>query len=118
MRRRLLVSTPVWTHGKFSPTDTKIQQTKTNMSNYKNEPAEKQVYNILKRLDPARYDVFYDRRVVGMRPGERKEDQTDFLVADLGGGRFNGLLVLEVKGGIVTLRTVRNNLYCDVQSSI
>ncbi len=67
----------------------------------KNEPAEEQVYNILKRLDPERYEVFYDRRFVGMWPGERKEYQIDFLIADLGGGRFNGLLVLEVKGGIV-----------------
>lgn len=67
----------------------------------KNEPAEEQVYNILKRLYGERYDVFYDRRFVGMRPGERREYQIDFLIADLGGGRFNGLLVLEVKGGMV-----------------
>ena len=68
---------------------------------HKNEPAEEQVYNILKKLDGERYDVFYDRRFVGMRPGERKEYQIDFIIADLGGGRFNALLVLEVKGGIV-----------------
>ena len=68
---------------------------------HKSEPAEQQVFNILKNLDPDRYDVFYDRRFVGMRPGEKKEYQIDFLIADLGGGRFNGLLVLEVKGGIV-----------------
>ena len=39
----------------------------------KNEPAEEQVYNILKRLDGERYEVFYDRRFVGMKPGERRE---------------------------------------------
>ena len=66
-----------------------------------NEPAEEQVHKILKRLDGERYDVFYGRRFVGMRQGERKDYQIDFLIADLWGGRFNGLLVLEVKGGIV-----------------
>jgi hypothetical protein len=67
----------------------------------KGNPAEEQVFNILKMLDPDRYDVFYDRRFVGMQPGEKKEYQADFLVADLSGGRFNALLVMEVKGGIV-----------------
>ncbi len=66
----------------------------------KNEPAEEQVYNILKRLDPERYDVFYDRRFVGMRPGERKEYQTDFLVADLGD---TGL----ISSGHVNITTIR-----------
>ena len=68
---------------------------------HKNEPAEEQVYNILKTLDPERYDVFYDRKFSGMRPGEKKDYQIDFLIADLKGGRFNALLVLEVKGGVV-----------------
>lgn len=65
------------------------------------EPAEEQVYNHLKTLDPERYDVFYHRRFVGMKTGESKDYEVDFIIADLGGGRFNALLVLEVKGGII-----------------
>jgi hypothetical protein len=68
---------------------------------HKTEHAEEQVYHMLKTLDPERYDVFYDRRFAQMRPGERKDYQVDFLIADLGGGRFNALLVLEAKGGII-----------------
>ncbi|MFN3557618.1 MAG: AAA family ATPase [Bacteroidales bacterium] len=67
----------------------------------KNEPAEEQVYNALKKLDMERYDVFYNRRFTGMNPGEKKSYETDFIIADLAGGRCHSLLVLEVKGGIV-----------------
>ena len=75
---------------------------------HKTEHAEEQVYQILKTLDADRYDVFYDRRFAQMRPGERKDYQVDFLIADLGGGRFNALLVLEVKGGIVKYNGQQN----------
>ena len=51
---------------------------------HKTEHAEEQVYQILKTLDPDRYDVFYDRRFAQMRPGERRDYQVDFLIADLG----------------------------------
>ncbi len=65
------------------------------------EPAEKKVFNVLKKLDMQRYDVFYRRRFVGMHAGEKKAYEIDFIIVDLGGDQCNAILVLEVKGGIV-----------------
>ena len=67
----------------------------------RDEPAEELVYNVLKSLDRERYDVFYHQKFVRKNPKEAPEYEIDFIIADLGGGRFNGLLVLEVKGGII-----------------
>ncbi len=71
----------------------------------KQEPSEEQVYNTLKKLDMQRYDVFYNRRFVGMHPGEKKNYEIDFIIVDLEGGRCHSLLVLEVKGGMVKYNT-------------
>lgn len=67
----------------------------------KDEPAEKLVYNMLKSLDPKRYDIFYHQQFVRRNKDEAAEYEIDFIIADLGGGKFNGLLVLEVKGGVI-----------------
>ncbi len=67
-----------------------------------NEIAEKKVYHAMKKtFSREDFDVFYDRTFRGRFKGERLDYQIDFIVADLRNNRFNGLICIEVKGGIL-----------------
>jgi len=66
------------------------------------EKAEEKVFNAFRsQLSDKDYDVFYHQKFIRRVPGEKSEYEIDFLVADLRGEQFNGLLCIEVKGGII-----------------
>lgn len=67
--------------------------------------AEEVVYNQLSLLHEIDFDVFYNRKFSGRVQGERIDYEIDFIVADLRKGRFNGLICIEVKGGILKYRS-------------
>jgi hypothetical protein len=71
-----------------------------------NEIAEKTVYEKMQKL-PEYFDIFYNQEFSGRNDGEKFDYEIDFIVADLRNNRFNGVVCIEVKGGI--LRCAGNN---------
>ncbi len=65
-----------------------------------NETAEKKVYEKMLHL-PEYFDVFYNQEISGRNHGEKIDYEIDFIVADLRNHRFNGVVCIEVKGGII-----------------
>ncbi len=67
--------------------------------NRQSEYGEKEVFDALKKLSDD-FIVFYHIPInLRSKNGGTKEKEFDFLVADLRGGRFNALLIIEAKGG-------------------
>lgn len=66
-----------------------------------NNEAEKSTYLALDKVDKNKYDIFFSRKFSAIEQNERTEYEADFIISDIDGGRINGILVVEVKGGIV-----------------
>lgn len=66
----------------------------------KNEKAEELVFGKMRML-PDYFDVFYNNKFSGREIDERNDYEIDFIVTDLRNNRFNGIVCIEVKGGIL-----------------
>jgi hypothetical protein len=70
--------------------------------------AEKQVYDALSGLDKNDYDIFFQKNFAGTVNNESADYEIDFLIIDKREERFNGILIIEVKGGELSFSSKHN----------
>jgi len=70
--------------------------------------AEKLIYEKLCDLPQESYDVFFQKTFSGMGVKESEEYEIDFLIIDKRNGRFNAILIIEVKDGPISFSAEEN----------
>ncbi len=73
-----------------------------------NNRAEKYVYDALSTLNKNDYDVFFQKNFTGTAENESADYEIDFLIIDKRLNRFNGVLIIEVKGGEMSFSSKLN----------
>ena len=71
-------------------------------------PAEENVFNALARLPENDFDIFYSKCFSGASGNESSDYEIDFLLIDKRNDRFNGILIIEVKGGNLSYSAKEN----------
>lgn len=70
------------------------------------EDAEKLMFDAFSRMPPGDppddFDIFYNTEFSGSRREENPDYEVDFIVADLRNGHLNGIVCIEVKGGVLS----------------
>ncbi len=71
-------------------------------------PAEENVFKALAKLPKDGFDIYYSKCFSGSSGNENSDYEIDFLLIDKRNNRFNGLLIIEVKGGSLSYSAKEN----------
>jgi len=70
--------------------------------------AEQKVFNALRQLPEDEFDVFHSKIFRGNSRSEKADYEIDFIIVDKQNNTFNGILILEVKRGLLRYDASKN----------